>query len=438
MTQTPSNLYTNAAPLAATVASLRQGQHSFSLYLDQMGARIDTFDARVQALLPEPKRMARLRRELAALRERFPDPAARPPLYGALVGVKDIFHVDGFVTRAGSQVPPELFAGPEATCVQQLRAAGALIVGKTVTTEFAFFEPGPTRNPHNLAHTPGGSSSGSAAAVAAGLCTLALGTQTIGSVIRPAAFCGIVGFKPSYDRIATPGLVYFSRTADHVGLFTQDVAGMALAAAVLCQDWQPQPAPARLPVLGIPAGPYLAQTEPAAMTAFEREVTKLQDAGYAVKRIPVLANIAEINDRHRRMCFAEFAQEHAAIYANHAALYRPRTAEIIEIGKTVSADELAAGRASCLQLRAQLQATMDQENIDLWICPPALGPAPAGIQITGDPNMNLPWTHAGLPALTVPAGVAANGLPLGLQLVARFGADEGLLAWAEGIGAVVG
>jgi Asp-tRNA(Asn)/Glu-tRNA(Gln) amidotransferase A subunit family amidase len=174
-------------------------------------------------------------------------------------------------------VPPELFAGPEAICVQQLRAAGALIVGKTVTTEFAFFEPGPTRNPHNLAHTPGGSSSGSAAAVAAGLCTLALGTQTIGSVIRPAAFCGIVGFKPSYDRIATPGLVYFSRTADHVGLFTQDVAGMALAASVLCRDWQPQPASARLPVLGIPAGPYLAQTEPAAMTAFEREVTKLQD-----------------------------------------------------------------------------------------------------------------------------------------------------------------
>ncbi len=208
--------------------------------------------------------------------------------------------------------------------------------------------------------------------------------------------------------------------------------------AVLCHDWQPQPAPTCLPVLGIPAGPYLAQTEPAAMTAFERAVTKLQDAGYAVKRIPVLENIAAINELHRRMCFAEFAQEHAAIYANHAVRYRPRTAEIIEIGKTVGADELAAGRASCLHLRAAMQDTMDEENIDLWICPPALGPAPAGIQITGDPNMNLPWTHAGLPALTVPAGVAANRLPLGLQLVARFGADEGLLAWAAGIAAVVG
>jgi len=155
------------------------------------------------------------------------------------VGIKDIFHVDGFVTRAGTRVPPERFAGPEAASVALLREAGALIAGKTVTTEFAYFEPGPTRNPHNPAHTPGGSSSGSAAAVAAGLCQLALGTQTIGSVIRPAAFCGVVGFKPSFGRIPTSGLVYFSRTIDHVGLFTQDLDGMELAASVLCRDWQP-------------------------------------------------------------------------------------------------------------------------------------------------------------------------------------------------------
>src|SRR5690606_13419755 len=143
---------------------------------------------------------------------RVPARKRYPPLYGALVGVKDVFHVDGFVTRAGSKLPPELFAGPEAVCVKRLREAGALIAGKTVTTEFAFFEPGPTRNPHNVAHTPGGSSSGSAAAVAAGMCNLALGTQTIGSVIRPAAYCGIIGFKPSLNRIPTEGLVYFSRT----------------------------------------------------------------------------------------------------------------------------------------------------------------------------------------------------------------------------------
>lgn len=424
-------MYLNAASLATTVADLRTGTLDLSSQIDALCDRIDQVDPQVQALLPEPNRRARLHMEAALLAAH---PAApRLPLYGALVGVKDIFHVDGFVTRAGSHVPPETFAGAEATCVQQLRAAGALIVGKTVTTEFAYFEPGPTRNPHNLAHTPGGSSSGSAAATAAGLCQLALGTQTIGSVIRPAAFCGVVGFKPTYDRIASAGLVYFSRTVDHVGLFTQDVASMALAASALVQGWrgtQGDAAASERPVLGIPVGPYLEQTEPAALAQFEASVQQLQARGYPVKRIPALADIATLNQLHRRMCFAEFAQEHAVRYPRYAEHYRPRTREILEIGKTISKDELAAARANCRRLRDQIHTLMDDTNIDLWICPPAPGPAPAGIHATGDPNLNLPWTHTGQPALTIPAGRAANGLPLGLQLVARFGADEELLAWA--------
>src|SRR5690606_16531226 len=186
-------------------------------YLEQMCRRIDHIDPEVKAMLPESDRLHRLRAEAALLREQSQTPDDYPPLFGALVGVKDVFHVDGFVTRAGSEVPPELFAGPEAAVVRLLREAGALIAGKTVTTEFAYMEPGPTRNPHNLEHTPGGSSSGSAAAVAAGMVNLAVGTQTIGSVIRPAAYCGIVGFKPTLNRIPTEGLVYFSPTIDHVG-----------------------------------------------------------------------------------------------------------------------------------------------------------------------------------------------------------------------------
>ncbi|MCX6050006.1 MAG: amidase [Chloroflexi bacterium] len=425
--------YCNAAGLATTVDALRNGQHSLSLYLDQIGRRIAQVEPHIQALLPEPDRLARLRADANDLRTRHLNPTTRPSLYGTLVGVKDIFHVDGFVTRAGSQIPPELFAGPEAICVQQLRAAGALILGKTVSTEFAYFEPGPTHNPHNLAHTPGGSSSGSAAAVAAGLCTLALGTQTIGSVIRPAAFCGIVGFKPSYDRIATQGIVYFSRTVDHVGLFTQDVAGMALAASVLCRDWQAPSRSEQLPVLAVPEGPYLEQTEPEALLEFKRQLYVLAEAGYTVKRVAALLDIGQLNQLHRRLCFAEFAQEHAEIYEKFAALYRPRTREAIEIGKTIGADELASARVHCGQLRAELQAQMDEIGCDLWICPAATGPAPTGIHTTGDPNMNLPWTHAGLPAVTVPAGRAANHLPLGLQMIARFGDDERLLGWAQGI-----
>ncbi len=251
-------VYTAPAPLAPTVAALRSGELALETYINDLCDRIEAVEPHIASLLPEPGRRERLLREARDLEAREPDPAARPPLYGALVGVKDIIHVDGFVTRAGSAVPPELFAGPEAACIAPLRAAGALIVGKTVTTEFAGFEQNGTRNPHNPAHTPGGSSSGSAAAVAAGLCVLALGSQTVGSVIRPAAFCGVVGYKPTYNRIPTQGIVYYSESVDTVGLFTQDVAGMALAASVLCREWQPAHADRR-PVLAVPEGAYLRQ-----------------------------------------------------------------------------------------------------------------------------------------------------------------------------------
>lgn len=419
------------APLAETVADLRSGQIDLHRYIDAVCDRIEQVDPVIEALLAEPDRRGRLHNEATALAAVWPDPAGRPPLFGALLAVKDIFHADGFTTRAGSTVPPDLFAGPEAACVARLRQAGALVLGKAVTTEFAYFEPGPTRNPHNLAHTPGGSSSGSAAAVAAGLAPLALGTQTIGSVIRPAAFCGVVGFKPSLGRIDPSGLVFFSRTLDQVGLFTQDVAGMALAAAVVCNDWRDLPAPGRLPVLGVPTGPYLEQAEPAALRVFWQQMGRLAAAGMTVQEVPALEAIDQLNSLHRRLVFAEFAQEHSEIYARHATLYRPRTAQIVEIGKSISTDELAALRGNIVALRRELEGQMDDAGIDLWASPAARGPAPEGLHATGDPAMNLPWTHAGLPSITLPAGRAGNGLPLGLQLVGRFGEDEALLGWAQ-------
>src|SRR5258706_6494819 len=217
---------------------LRNNQLDLLAYIDDICNRIDAAEPHIHALLAEPERRSRLIADAVALEARFPDPASRPPLYGIPLGIKDMFHVDGFLTRAGSRLPPELFSGPEAACVRNLRDAGALILGKTISTEFAYFEPGPTRNPHNLEHTPGGSSSGSAAAVAAGFCPLALGTQAIGSTIRPAAFCGIVGFKPTYKRISTKGWILSSEALEHVGIFTQDLAGMELAASLLCQNWQ--------------------------------------------------------------------------------------------------------------------------------------------------------------------------------------------------------
>ncbi len=425
-------MYLAPAPLAPTAADLRSGARSLEQQINDTCAWIESVDPTIHALLPEPDRRRRLLRDADALMARYPDPATRPLLYGVLVGVKDIYHVEGFVTRAGSAVPPELFAGPEAAVVGLLRDAGALILGKTVTTEFAGFEQNGTRNPHNPEHTPGGSSSGSAAAVAAGFCPLALGSQTVGSVIRPAAFCGVVGFKPTYDRIPTAGIVYYSRSVDHVGLFTQDVAGMAVAAAVVCADWRPVDAPNR-PTLGVPDGKYLEQASPEGLAAFEAQMTVLQRAGYLIQSVPALADIAAITTRHGWVTTAEMAAMHRDWFAAHADTYRPVTASVVRDGMHVSEAQLAEGRASRGIVRDQLHALMDEHRIDLWVCPPAPGTAPEGIGATGNPAMNLPWTHTGMPAITVPAGRGANGLPLGLQCVARAGADESLLAWAAPI-----
>ncbi len=426
-------MYLHPAPLAVSVEDIINNKIKLKDYINAQCDRIEQSDREIQALLPEPGRRERLLSEAGSLQDIYPNPESRPPLYGALVGVKDIFHVEGFVTRANTRIDPEEFNGPEADCVTILRQAGALILGKTVTTEFAYFEPGPTRNPHNLEHTPGGSSSGSAAAVAAGFCPLALGTQTIGSVNRPAAYCGVVGFKPSYNRIPTEGLVHFSRSADHVGLFTQDVRGMILAAENLCYSWQ-EISVTYQPVLGVPRGKYLdEQVSPEGMKAFKQQLESLRKAGYVIEEVNILDDIEEITYWHRKLISAEMADEHRDLYARFADLYQPRTAELIKQGQKVTEEELAAACRKQKQLRDELESVMWEKGVSLWIAPAAPGPAPEGIQFTGDPGLNLPWTHAGLPAVTIPAGKSGNNLPLGVQLVAPFMGDELLLYWAEDI-----
>ncbi len=423
-------------PLAEIAAALRNGRLELYDYLEALFIRMEEVEPKVRAFVEEPERKARVFAEARALLEAYPDPQQRPPLFGIPIGVKDIFHVAGLPTQAGSLLPPEVLTGEEAKVVSMFREAGALIMGKTVTTEFAYFEPGPTRNPHNLAHTPGGSSSGSAAAVAAGLVPLAIGTQTIGSVIRPAAFCGIVGFKPSYNRIDTTGLIFFSPSADHVGLFTQDVEGMRLAAAQVCTAWDKQTEVVRKPVLGVPTGPYLKQASKEGLDAFRAQVVQLQEAGYDVREVPLFNNITDINRLHRQLIAAEFAQQHARWFEAYRELYRPRTAALILEGQGIPEEIVEEARDLQRLLREEVLHIMDVHDVDLWIAPAAPGPAPRGLESTGDPIMNLPWTFLGLPAVTVPAGLANNGLPLGLQMVGSWMMDEEMLAWAEPVQAL--
>src|SRR5262245_12132285 len=307
--------------------------------LDRLETRFAEREPGVQALLPEEGRFARLRREAAALAARWPDPARRPPLFGVPVGVKDIFHVEGFATRGGSRLPPEVLAGAEGPAVAALRRAGALILGKTVSTEFAYFAPGPTRNPWNPEHTPGGSSSGSAAAVGAGLCTLALGTQTIGSIGRPAAFCGVVGFKPTYDRISREGVIPLSPSLDHIGFFTPDVETGKHAASVLIGDWRLETTD-RKPTLGIPEGPYLASASDYALTRFNAICDSLTQVGYELNRVSVMDDFQEIRDRHDVIMSAEAAEVHTEWFTLQQDLYSPKFTELIKRGQAVTSLQL--------------------------------------------------------------------------------------------------
>jgi Asp-tRNA(Asn)/Glu-tRNA(Gln) amidotransferase A subunit family amidase len=418
-------------PSPIPIADLRSGAASLLPYLEALCDRIDRWDPHVGAFLPEPDRRARILASGRALLEADPHPNTRPPLWGAPVGVKDLFRIAGFPLQAGSTLPESEFAGPQSEAVSRLLNAGAVVMGRTVTTEFAYFEPGPTRNPWHLEHTPGGSSSGSAAAVAAGFCPLAIGSQTVGSVIRPAAFCGVVGFKPTFGRIPLNGVVPFSVSFDHAGIFSRDLLTARAAASVLCDGWRElQPGSAR-PVLGVPEGPYLDQMGgelgQAGLDAFRATLRKLEEAGFAVLPVPVLEDLAEVTERHQSLMAYEFAEVQRTWFATYEERYRERTAWLIRKGQGITAEAAEAGRLSRARLREEVNRWMDAAGVDMLVCPPALGTALQGLSYTGDPRMNLPWTHSGMPAATLPAGLS-GGLPLGLQCVGRANADEELLA----------
>ena len=414
-----------------TAHRLRTGESSLEAYLDQAQAHIRAREPEVLAFMPEENRFDRIRKEAKVLLEKYPVPSDRPTLFGVLVGVKDIFHVDGLPTTGGSKLPPAVIGGNQATSVTRLRQAGALVLGKTVTTEFAYFAPGPTRNPHHPNHTPGGSSSGSAAAVGAGLCPLAFGTQTIGSVNRPAAFCGVVGYKPSYNRIDKSGVIPLSVSLDHVGLFAQTITDIAFAVPLLAEGWKEELMVTEKPVFGVPVGPYLAQAEPQGLAHYEEVCRSIEEQGFVIKRVNLFENFEEIRSQHHVLMAADASRFHQPWFAVYKHLYHPKTAELIQTGSTFSTEEIERAFAFREELRAKVLQTMQEQHIDLWVTPSAPGPAPEGLESTGNPVMNLPWTNAGLPTLTIPTGTAKNHLPLGTQLVGSWWGDEDLLFWGQ-------
>jgi Asp-tRNA(Asn)/Glu-tRNA(Gln) amidotransferase A subunit family amidase len=419
------------------IESVRSGELALPEYLAQMEAWFLEREPSVLAFVLEQNRFERLQREARALVSHFPDPEKRPSLFGMLVGVKDNFHVDGFITQAGTRLPLAEIQGSEAESVTKLKNAGALILGKTVTTEFAYFSPGPTRNPYNPEHTPGGSSSGSAAAVGAGLCPLALGTQTIGSVIRPAAYCGTAAFKPTYDRISRLGIIPLSPSLDHVGIFAQDISTARRVASSLCQGWDEAIPLDRKPILGIPEGPYLASASDSALAHFNAVCEELTEAGYRLRGIPVMDDFQEVGARHQVIIAADAARVHQKWFKKYEHLYSSKLAELIRRGQSITDPQLEQALHARAIFRAEMAQVMNEHAIDLWISPPSIGPAPKGLDNTGEPAMNLPWTQIGFPAVNIPVEKGPDGLPIGLQVIGKWDMDEELLAWAEDIENVV-
>jgi Asp-tRNA(Asn)/Glu-tRNA(Gln) amidotransferase A subunit family amidase len=422
------------APTAAEAAAeIRAGQLSPVALAEACLARIDALDEKVRAWVGVDRAGA-----LAAAREREAEARAgrfRGPLHGVPVGVKDIFHVAGMVTTAGAGAFAHDRPTEDASAVARLRQAGAIVLGKTVTTEFAYLDPAETRNPWNLEHTPGGSSSGSAAAVAARMVPLALGSQTIGSTLRPAGYCGVVGFKAAYGRISARGTVPLAPSFDHVGILCRTVADAGLAFAVLAAGPRPSMGdglPGRLR-LGL-ARRLLVGAGPEMTAHLEAVAGALARAGATVEEIELPESLEGLVDAGVRVMGLEAAAVHARRFADHADRYGERIRGLVEAGLKVSGVEYVAAQRHCAHFRQDMADVLD--GVDALLGPVSATPAPHGLESTGDPTFCAPATFAGLPAIALPSGVAAGGLPLAVQLVAAD--DARLLAGARWCEAVLG
>lgn len=356
------------------------------------------------------------------------------PLRGLPVGIKDIFDTADLPTAYGSAIYAGHRPKADAAMVMLIRRAGGLVLGKTVTTEFASLEPAGTRNPRNPAHTPGGSSSGSAAAVAAGMVPLALGSQTGGSVIRPAAFCGVAGFKPSYRLLPTVGMKCFSWSLDTVGLFGASVPDVAFAAATMSGrdlrvDGRP---PQAAPVVALVRTPFWQDASAAMQKAVERAARAAERSGARVKDMELPPIFADAVRAHRIVQGYEAIRALAFEYDFHRDRMGPVLRAQLDDAATIDADTYDNARRITRRARRALIDLLPDGEV--MLTPSAPGAAPKGLGSTGEPTFNRLWTLLGTPCVNVPGLSDAGGLPLGVQVVARFGRDRFALsaaAWLE-------
>ncbi|MBM3568624.1 MAG: amidase [Alphaproteobacteria bacterium] len=407
-----------------TANAIRAGRTSSAAAVETLLARIAERDDAVRAWIhldPEQARAAAKRRDAEPNKGR---------LHGVPIGIKDIVDTADMPTGYGSAIYAGHRPKADAACVARLRAAGAVILGKTVSTEFAYFTPGKTRNPHHPKHTPGGSSSGSAAAVADGQVALALGTQTAGSVIRPASYCGVFGFKASFGAVDRAGIKPFADSFDTPGWFARDVADLALLAEVLLPGVTVPPAPKDRPRLGYCRTPYWGAAKPAMRATIEQAAERL---GAEEVRLPTECNA--LNAAQSVVMAAEAARAYAPEYADHKPRLGARLVALIEQGQTVTPGMEKDARALIAYGRTAVAPLF--QRFDALLAPSAPDEAPEGLGATGDPVFNRLWTALHLPCVNIPHGSGATGLPLGLTLVGPLGGDGAVLATAAGVAALL-
>jgi Asp-tRNA(Asn)/Glu-tRNA(Gln) amidotransferase A subunit family amidase len=386
--------------------------------------------ARIDARERELGAWAFLARDAALARARELDRSApQGPLHGLAAGVKDVIDTADMPTEYGSPIYAGHRPRADAACVLRLKQAGAIVLGKTVTAEFAFMHPGRTRNPHDLRCTPGGSSSGSAAAVADAMVPVALATQTGGSTIRPAAFCGVFGYKPAFGRFPTEGLKPLAPSLDTIGVIARTLRDIARVAAVLANEQVVTTEAPRAPRLALCRTPYAAEAEPQARERLDAVARAWAHAGARVRELELPAAFAELNELHRVIMAHETARSMAHEWRTARERLSAPLAGFIERGLSTPDDTVAKARARVAGCRQALPALL--EDAELILTFSAAGEAPEGLASTGNAVFCRLWTLLGVPCLAIPAGAGARGLPLGVQLV---GGPEGLLfsaaAWA--------
>lgn len=429
--------------LLDTLRAYRESRATVQDYVASCAGRIAQLEPKIQAW-----EWFDASRAMADAEERAGGILADLPLYGIPVGVKDIINTRGIPTRMGSRIYQSNVPSISAWVVRRLEALGGLVMGKTVTTEFAFRTAGKTRNPWNPAHTPGGSSSGSAAAVAAGFVPVAIGTQTLGSVIRPAAYCGVVGYKPSFGAISRSGVLTFAPTLDTVGVFARSVRDAAwFGACLMGQDNRDEATAIRGPLstLRVPLEPFgttprlavvrtpkwVLATE-AQRAHFDECVAKLGAAGAAVKEVALPKFFDEAWENVMVIMSREAVKSFFSIESRHRIRLSPPLVELLDRGHRTSPEQYGRARDRRDHYREWLDAMF--ERFDAIVTIPTTGEAPEGLSSTGDAAFNSLWTQAGLPAVTIPSGRGPRGLPLGLQVVGRYRDDERVLkvaAWCE-------